>query len=63
MFFKAKASRSARNFSAEINPPEIIKFPLRAKTAENSKAVYACINVGGDCLSARNRETGRLYQR
>jgi hypothetical protein len=31
------------------NTPGIIKYPFWRMTAENPKAVYACVNLGGAC--------------
>lgn len=35
-----------------MNTPAIIKFPFWRMTAENPKAVYACVNLGQACCPA-----------
>ena len=33
-----------------MNTPRIIKYPFWQMTAENPKAIYACVNFGEACV-------------
>lgn len=46
-----------------MNTPAIIKFPFWRMTAENPKAVYACVNLGQACCPAEIAGAGGLHPR
>ena len=43
------------------NTPGIVKFSFWRMTAENLRAVYACVNLGGGLHARRNCGSFHLY--